>query len=37
MAALMAVGVAGVLAAPREQRHTIRPIQADDIAAGPGP
>ena len=35
MAALMAVGVAGVLAAPREQRHTIRPIQAGDIAAAP--
>ena len=35
MAALMAVGVAGVLAAPREQRHTIRPIQAGDIATAP--
>ena len=37
MAALMAIGVAGVLAAPREQRHTIRPIQTEGIRAGAGP
>ena len=31
MAALMTVGVLAVLAAPREQRHAIRPIQTGDI------
>ena len=35
MAALMAIGVAGVLAAPREQRHTIRPIQTEGIEPAP--
>ncbi len=35
MAALMTVGVAGVLAAPREQRHTIRPIQTEGIPPAP--
>jgi MFS transporter, PAT family, beta-lactamase induction signal transducer AmpG len=35
MAALMAVGIVGVLAAPREQRHTIRPIQAEGIRPAP--
>src|SRR5688500_462813 len=31
MAALMTVGIAGVLAAPREIRHTIRPIETAGI------
>jgi MFS transporter, PAT family, beta-lactamase induction signal transducer AmpG len=35
MAALMAIGVAGVLAAPREERHTIRPIQTEGIRPAP--
>jgi MFS transporter, PAT family, beta-lactamase induction signal transducer AmpG len=35
MGGLMAVGVAGVLAAPRESRHTIRPIQTEGIAPAP--
>ena len=35
MAALMTVGVVAVLAAPREQRHTIRPIQTADIPPSP--
>jgi MFS transporter, PAT family, beta-lactamase induction signal transducer AmpG len=35
MAALMGIGVAGVLAAPREQRHTIRPIQTEGIERAP--
>lgn len=35
MAALMAVGVAGVLAAPRELRHAIRPIHAEGIEPSP--
>jgi PAT family beta-lactamase induction signal transducer AmpG len=35
MAALMGIGVAGVLAAPREQRHTIRPIQTAGIEPAP--
>jgi MFS transporter, PAT family, beta-lactamase induction signal transducer AmpG len=35
MAALMAIGVAGVLAAPREQRHSIRPIQTEGIEPAP--
>jgi len=35
MAALMLVGVLGVLAAPREQRHAIRPIQTEDIRPAP--
>ena len=33
MAALMAIGVGAVLAAPREQRHQIRPIQTEGIDA----
>jgi PAT family beta-lactamase induction signal transducer AmpG len=32
MAGLMAIGVAGVLAAPREARHAIRPIETEGIA-----
>jgi PAT family beta-lactamase induction signal transducer AmpG len=35
MAALMAIGVAGVLAAPREERHTIRPIRTEGIEPAP--
>jgi PAT family beta-lactamase induction signal transducer AmpG len=35
MAALMTVGVLAVLAAPREQRHAIRPIQIDGIQPAP--
>jgi len=35
MAVLMAIGVVGVLAAPREQRHMIRPIQAAGIEPAP--
>lgn len=35
MAALMAVGVVGVLAAPREAQHAIRSIHADDIPRAP--
>jgi MFS transporter, PAT family, beta-lactamase induction signal transducer AmpG len=35
MATLMAIGVVGVLAAPREQRHTIRPIQTEGIERAP--
>jgi MFS transporter, PAT family, beta-lactamase induction signal transducer AmpG len=35
MAALMGVGIIGVLAAPREQRHTIRPIQTAGIQPAP--
>lgn len=35
MAALMAVGVVAVLAAPREQRHRIRPIQIEGIRPAP--
>ena len=35
MAALMAIGVAGVLAAPREARHAIRPIETAGIAPAP--
>jgi PAT family beta-lactamase induction signal transducer AmpG len=35
MGGLMAVGVAGVLAAPREARHTIRPIQTEGIEPAP--
>ena len=31
MAALMTVGIVGVLAAPREERHAIRPIHAEGI------
>jgi PAT family beta-lactamase induction signal transducer AmpG len=31
MAALMAVGIAAVLAAPREERHALRPIETRDI------
>ncbi|HEY8550723.1 MAG TPA: MFS transporter, partial [Vicinamibacterales bacterium] len=36
MAALMGAGVLGVLAAPREVRHAIRPIHADDIPPSRG-
>src|SRR5688572_20659390 len=35
MAALMAIGIAGVLAAPRELRHTIRPIETAGIQPAP--
>ena len=35
MAALMAVGVLAVLAAPREQRHAIRPINTGGIEPAP--
>ena len=35
MAALMVIGIAGVLAAPPEQRHTIRPIQTAGIERAP--
>ena len=35
MAALMAIGVVGVLLAPREKAHTIRPIPVGDISARP--
>jgi PAT family beta-lactamase induction signal transducer AmpG len=35
MAALMTIGIAGVLAAPREVRHTIRPIETAGIAPSP--
>jgi PAT family beta-lactamase induction signal transducer AmpG len=35
MAALMAVGIAAVLAAPRELRHNIRPIQMEGIRPAP--
>jgi len=35
MACLMAVGVAAVLFAPREQSHAIRPIHADDVPSRP--
>ena len=35
MAALMAIGIAGVLAAPRELRHTIRPIETAGIRPSP--
>ena len=31
----MTVGVLAVLAAPREERHVIRPIHAEDIQAAP--
>jgi len=35
MAGLMAVGVAGVLAAPREAQHAVRPIHATGVPARP--
>jgi PAT family beta-lactamase induction signal transducer AmpG len=35
MAALMGIGVAGVLAAPRERQHTIRAIQSAGIEPAP--
>ena len=35
MAVLMGIGVLGVLAAPRETQHTIRPIHADNIQPSP--
>ena len=35
MAALMTIGVLAVLAAPREARHAIRPIHAEDIPPAP--
>ena len=37
MAALMAIGIAAVLAAPREQRHAIRSIQTGGIRPAPAP
>lgn len=36
MAALMLVGVAGVLAAPREAQHVVRPIATAGLAPTPG-
>jgi PAT family beta-lactamase induction signal transducer AmpG len=36
MAGLMLVGVAGVLAAPREAQHVVRPIATAGLAATPG-
>lgn len=36
MAVLMGVGIAAVLAAPREQRHAIRAIETGDIPAAAG-
>ncbi|WP_374575101.1 MFS transporter [Phenylobacterium sp.] len=35
MACLMAIGVAAVLAAPREAAHAVRPIHAEGVAARP--
>jgi PAT family beta-lactamase induction signal transducer AmpG len=35
MAVLMLVGVVGVIAAPREKQHTIRPIHAEGIRPAP--
>jgi PAT family beta-lactamase induction signal transducer AmpG len=35
MAGLMIIGVAGVLLAPREQAHTIRPIPVGDVPSRP--
>jgi hypothetical protein len=35
MAALMTVSVLAVLAAPREERHAVRPIQTEDIQPAP--
>jgi len=35
MAALMGVGIAAVLFAPREQAHSIRPIHAEGVASKP--
>ena len=35
MAGLMGIGVVGVLAAPRELRHTIRPIRTEGIRSAP--
>ena len=35
MAALMLIGILAVLAAPREQRHAIRPIQTEGVHAAP--
>jgi PAT family beta-lactamase induction signal transducer AmpG len=35
MAALMSVGILGVLAAPPEERHAIRPIQTEGIQPAP--
>ena len=35
MAALMGIGVLGVLAAPREARHAIRPIETGNVAPAP--
>jgi MFS transporter, PAT family, beta-lactamase induction signal transducer AmpG len=35
MACLMGVGVAGVLFAPRETQHIVRPIHAEGVAASP--
>lgn len=36
MAGLMGVGVAGVLFAPRETQHIVRPIHAEGVKAAPG-
>src|SRR4030095_2840791 len=35
MAALMTIGVAGVLMAPREAQHVVHPIHADDLRPSP--
>ena len=35
MAALMGVGILAVLAAPREERHAIRPIQTEGLQPAP--
>jgi PAT family beta-lactamase induction signal transducer AmpG len=35
MAGLMTIGVAAVLAAPREARHALRPIHAEDVPPAP--
>jgi PAT family beta-lactamase induction signal transducer AmpG len=35
MAGLMTVGIVAVLAAPREERHTIRPIHAEGVPSAP--
>jgi PAT family beta-lactamase induction signal transducer AmpG len=35
MAAMMLIGVAGVLGAPREAVHAVRPIHADDLPSRP--
>ena len=35
MAAMMAIGVASVIFAPREKKHALRPIHAEDVEAQP--